>query len=218
MNADVYRATIPEPRILLGLHLKPFCLGHLMLLHRVGSVFVGGNREKREIHETPTMDDLVSAVFVCGMTWEENVRVLRSGWMVRWQWGPFTRREPVGRFMRRWQRTIGRFDFEQKVIEFTEYMREGCETPLFGNNNGEGKPSLVPLPQMVKVKLLRETNLTYSEVMNRPWGECIHDYLTMADMDGAIELQTEESLTDFQKAADEFWRQMDKEGQCPAQN
>jgi hypothetical protein len=212
MSADVYRAIIPEPRILLGIHLKPFCLGHLMLLHRMESVFVA------EEPAAPTMEDLVAAVFVCAMTWEENLRVLRSGKMERWRFGPFVRREPVAAFMLRWQRTIGLFDLTQKIIEFADYMREGCETPLFGGASGEGKASKCPLPQRAKVKLLRELNLTLSEVMNRPWGECVWDYLTLSDMDGAIELETEASLDDFQKAADDFWLKMEKEGQCQARN
>jgi hypothetical protein len=54
--------------------------------------------------------------------------------------------------------------------------------------------------------------------MNRPWGECVWDYLTLSDMDGAIELETEASLADFQKAADDFWLKMEKEGQCRARN
>lgn len=54
----------------IGIPLKPFSLGHLLLLRQMGSVFVTGGQH--------TYQDFISSAFICVHDWEQNQRLLRS--------------------------------------------------------------------------------------------------------------------------------------------
>jgi hypothetical protein len=71
MQQDFASAMV-QPRVVrcIGLPLKPFSLGHLLLLRHLDSAFVTGGQK--------TYNDFLTAVFVCAHSWEENQKILRS--------------------------------------------------------------------------------------------------------------------------------------------
>ncbi len=166
MSADqFFRAAIPEPFTVLGLKLRPFSAGHIILLHRIESAFVIGGPQ--------LLPDLISSVFLCSLNF-------RDGW-------DSLDNRAVDKFMRKWQRKIGHFDFLDKCKLFARYIAEGSEEPGWQSPEGGGTID-APKVQVVRCALLSKTNITEAEFLDRPWGLSLWDYYTLYALEGAVTL------------------------------
>jgi hypothetical protein len=89
--ADQYaRAVWPDPVKILGRTLRPYCIGHALLLHRVGNSFVSEGTTRAEGQDISGIGDLLEALWVCSRPWQEAVaglRKRRTRWLLRfWDW------------------------------------------------------------------------------------------------------------------------------------
>lgn len=185
MSAEYFNAAIPEPWTILGLRLRPFGGGHLLLLQRLESGFVcGGNVD---------LADLVTSVFICSRTFEQARDALQD--------------EDLPKIINRWHRKlIGPWwnptivNFPSKIGMFQEYITEGCRVPEY-TSRGDGGSINVPTVQFVKAFLMTKTSIGESEFYNRPWALSMWDVLTIQAMEGQITLTDENAIRDAQAVA-----------------
>lgn len=184
MSHAFYQAAIPDAWEILGVKLRPFSLGHVILLHRIDSPFVS-----RTLSDHPTFDDLALSVLICSESYEKAVecldyphlpRVLRS-WADRL----------TG--MDRWTVRMGLrkariIDFLQPAIEFSNYIREHSKIPDYDFNPADFSEMHCPEVQMVKVTLMREMGFSESELLDRSWGLCLWDYVVLRAQDGKVKM------------------------------
>lgn len=200
-HGPYYRAAIPDPRRILGLKLRPFSLGHLLLLNRVESAFVTGQR--------PSYGDLALSVFICSQKYEDGIEALDS--------------DDLQPFMRKWQRKLcgecgilywiglrksKPIDLPEKCKAFSEYLKDGCAHPDFCWSDENTKSIAAPIEQIVRVKLLASTNLTETEIMNRPWALSLWDYLTLKVFEGQIDFVDSDEIDEAQKMAEKIAERM----------
>lgn len=166
MPAAAYSlAAIPEPFQILGLRLKPFCLGHYFLMARFNVAFVSDETVEA------TIDDLVLGVLICSMTYEQFVSFLESD---NFQ-GEVTE----------WGRKTGvDFDLAAKVGLFNEYMARAFKQPMV---IFEGQPSEsgAHWSQVIKVSLL-SMGYSHSEAMNLPLSQAFNDFYRQAENNGLV--------------------------------
>src|SRR5262245_46799270 len=98
------RAAMPLPRVVLGLLLRPYSLGHELLI-QTGPKF-------------DTLEGaLAGAVLICSNTWEQNTRL---------QTDIFSRLK-----LWLWRKRCRKFNFFRESAEFAKYREEGSlEFPL----------------------------------------------------------------------------------------
>lgn len=185
---DFYLASVPEPVTLLGLRLRPFSLGHKLLLHRVESVFVCGG----EI----THVDLALSVFICALRYNEACEAFND------------RRLP--RFMARWhakltgdtriRRWLGikpkPVDLKEKAEAFENYMAAGSKMPYFSYEDSRSGAAQLESVHAVKLSLLSKTTLTELELMDRPWGLCLFDFVGLQAMENKVTLRERSDIHD----------------------
>jgi hypothetical protein len=182
-DAEIFKALAPARWTLLGLKLRPFALGHLVLLHRIESPFVTGDG-------LPDLHALFSAVFICSRTYEEADTGIED--------------PTLPRAFRRWRRKLmGWFgqrpiNLVEKWQQFQQYMREGQWTPTF--QRAENTRTVgIPIEQSVRVKLQRELGLSDSEILNRPWALCMADFYTLLDSDSIITIWGDSQLAELKR-------------------
>lgn len=66
-EAALARAALPAPTVIQRTPLRPYSLGHELLLIREGNAFLCGG--------PPTRKDVIQGVWICANTWDENRRV-----------------------------------------------------------------------------------------------------------------------------------------------
>lgn len=192
-----YLAAVPEPWTILGLKLRPFSLGHIILLHRIESAFVTAG--------IPTYDDLALSVFICSRTYEEALaafddkglgrfmsawaRALTGGdkWAVRWGW----RKGKV-------------IDLASNCRDFANYISAHSKIPSYDFNPADFSQMDCPEVQLVKVRLMREMHFTESELLNRCWALCLWDYVTLQASEGKVKMIAAQAKEDALSIANEL--------------
>ncbi len=174
---EIFEKLTPEPTTVLRLRLKPFSLGHLILLHRVESVFVFGG--------TPSYEDLALCVFICSRTYEEAVEGFEDPGLPREmeRWAD----KLTGR---RWWRSGKPINLPEKWLLFSKYLDLNCiqleEGKDYVADTENTRKVHLPLVHTVRVKLQSRMGFSDTEILNRPWAWCLFDYFTLADMEGII--------------------------------
>ena len=189
-------AVIPEAVRVFGILLRPFSIGHQVILSRFNSPIVTGGEAG--------IEDLLFAVYVCGNTYEGCLESIATGRIFadlkRWR-----------RVMRRRQwyglrpLTLPRFMLASQL--FREYIDAANTLPnLFTDGKGQSIGS--PPIQVLRVTLMRELHLSDTEVMNRPLSLCWYDYSTIVELEGKGKIIERAEYQAAEAKADEFERRM----------
>jgi hypothetical protein len=188
MDASLLAALVPPRWSVLGYELRPFCLGHRVLLTSIQSPFmvgIGPDGLK------PT--DILLAVQICGRSWEDGL-VLCSD------------TDASDSSVRRMLRRVIGADFQKAAEILGEYFTEGSASPGYqtpGASGGVGR--WTPWEQTMRVSLMRDLGLSESEVMNRPLTRNWWDLMTLKEDEGVLTIST----TEEKEFADEMFRRAD---------
>ena len=198
---SIIAAALPQPYRILGLRLRPFSLGHYLLLSRHDCAFVAS--ESRPA----TRADLVLACLVCSMRFDEF-----EAWIeprpVRWtdrlraalSFSPTlilsAFRHSQAQFdMVRWGRAVGPvWSFDAKVRLFLRYMEESSRTPKYWIEREDGRGSGAHWAQNVLNLLTGELGFTRTESLDMPLAEALLHFFAAAERLGAVRLMTEDEL------------------------
>jgi hypothetical protein len=184
-DRDIFERTSPAPTTLLGLKLRPFALGHLILLHRVESAFAVGG--------LPSYDDLALAVFICSRPYADALAGFSD--------------PDLPREMKRWARKLthpgwfGRFrqpqpiDLPAKWAEFQDYLDRNSlrfeKGKDFITDDSRTRKVELPFVHAVRVRLQSKMRFSDAEILDRSWALCLLDYFILADADGVLQLTGE---------------------------
>mgnify|MGYP005992408037 FL=1 len=180
MARDYYEAAIPEPVELLGQRLMPYSLGHHILLERFDNPFVvGGDADAA---------DLFSAVLICCSTYEEFIKLIRE--------------ENLIDLVKKWAAKLGKFDLNKVANSFKNYIDDSFENfpKYWVEQKYSDAKSGANFAQAIKIRLLRSTNLTETEILNRPLALSVWDVCTILEQDGAITLFSKQDEENQDKA------------------
>jgi hypothetical protein len=188
------RKAIPEPYTILGLRLKPFSLGHYILLDRYEvnfasreyhNLFTATDNPKRPI---TGFEDFLLAVCICSMTYEEFTTFINDG-------------DAFFKYFRDWGTAVHKqikkdkdFDLLYRINLFKKYMKEGTEVPSYWEEDAKGSSSGGHWIQAVLLTLTSECGYTQTEALNCPFSKALYDYLKVCERNGALTLYTEEEL------------------------
>lgn len=176
MGAAYFKAAIPEPHRILGQRLKPFSLGHWIILARFNSPFVGDNQDAQIAR-----DDLVFAVLVCTMSYDEFFK--------------FIERDDWEELVTTWGQNCGVFDLHAKSLAFQSYIVEGTKWPEFWQEDtGHGRSSGTHWSQTVLLTLTSKLHYTQDQALNMPFTKSISDFLHYLETQGAVRLMTDDEM------------------------
>lgn len=186
MDHTLLEAFVPPKWSVLGVELRPFSLGHRVLLLHLGNPFVG---EATEVKPA----DIVSAVQICARTWEDGLLLCSD-----------TRESDIA--VRCHLRKLRNVDWQKAADTLAEYIEEGSSAPGYSQpSGGGGVGRWTPWEQIMRVSLIRDLRLSESEVMNRHLALSWWDFLTLREDSGQLSILT----SDEQSFADEMFKRAD---------
>jgi hypothetical protein len=195
VHEDFYSAVIQEPTTVMGLRLRPFSLGHVILLGRVKSSFVTEG-------ETLSLHDLALSVLICAQTYADGLKLFSdrnlSKFFTRWH-SKLRGESWVTRIG--WRKPV-EIDYAQKARELSDYIQKGSKVPDYSYQPADFKEMNCPSVQIVKVTLMRDMGFTEAELMDRPWALCLWDFVTLRALAGHVRMIDGEEIKEAQAAAD----------------
>lgn len=170
--ASYATAALPEPFRILGLRLRPFSLGHYLLLQRFCPAALAPERIE--------LADLLLAVLICSLQHAEFLA--------------FIEQKNFAREIARWGKRIGLFDVEEKSALFQLYLAASLREPDYlplqpADEGGDWAQSL-------KLTLTTRLNHSEAEALDMPLSKALADYFKLAENEGLIRLLTAEDLAD----------------------
>lgn len=166
--ADYTTAQLPTAPVILGVALRPYALGHALLLARVGSPFAvaSGDPETRSL---PGIGDLLLALEIC----RHEPFHLPTG--PRRAWLAFRHRKlPEGALL-------------DACIAFADYVNTAHRLPAH-TSKGEGGDSGIPWLQALKVTLISKLHKTEADALRTPLQLAILDCFAVWAALGTVEL------------------------------
>lgn len=170
--ADYYECAVPTRYRVLGLRLKPFCLGHRLNLIRLQSPFVFGEQS------IATNRDLLLALMICACSFEEGQEFLSSP-------------SAIKREIRRWDKMVGRrwwifarkVDWAEAKRLFLEILREASLQPKVWRRTETAEGSLVEVgaPEELALRVSLLGKMTQSEIMNAYLPSVWFDYYALRE-------------------------------------
>lgn len=185
MSASYATAALPEPHTILGQRLKPFCMGHWLILCRFNSPLC---RDENPGLETP--DDLVFAVFVCCHEPDEFMVEIES--------------PELPQKLEMWGKEIGLFDFQEKGRAFMRYFNDATRQPKFWQSgSSDAQPTGTHWSQAVTLTLTGQCGYTEAQVKNAPFGKVISDFMRYCETQGSVRIMTEQEIEMIEAAEKE---------------
>ncbi len=150
------QAALPEPAKILGQALRPYALGHEMILRRIGSPFVTGEQFPKEPSELA--GKLFAAVYVCCFAYAEARECLAD--------------PNLSQVLEHWRRRLPRnFDVVEQAREFMAYLEAGSSSPTINRRPvppGASKPGSPAL--LLYLTSLLKMGVPLGEALDTPYG------------------------------------------------
>ena len=167
MNDDWFTAAVPTGHTLcLKLKLRPYALGHEILLVRLGSPLAVGGPLRLP-------DDLILGAFLCSQTFEHAVESLHS--------------PGLSLFFRLWRLRLRNVHWALELEIFNNYRRPALWLPET-NVPLKGRPLKSPIAIQMAARLMRELHITESEALNFPLARATAYLHALGDYDGTVDL------------------------------
>jgi len=216
MDAAFLLAAIPDQAAVLGVLLKPFSLGHLILLKRIGSPFLPSEPSERESVQAserdastlprsdastargPTLNDFLMAVLICSDSYEAGVEQLYE----------LNDSEKTVETYKLWGKKCALADYQAEAKTFVEYLSAAKILDYYTKPKPREVRMGAPFWQVVFVQLLARTNLSESEILNRPLAKSYLDFMTLAELDGGLRFKTEDDI-EIERRAKEYYEQLE---------
>ena len=177
-----FLAAVPEPVRCLGRRLKPFSVGHQIILQRFESAFVCG--------ATPTFEDLIFGIAICSRSYPGALRFLDSPlssiWL-RW-WG-----------FKIWIAVLGGLNLAKSGAVFAAYVQSGSTYPCVKFKESKNIHEIrVPLVATVKTFLIR-CGHSEAEALAKPYGLALWEYSIANACEGRNEIVGEEWQREYRE-------------------
>ncbi len=147
------RAARPAPAIVLGLLMRPFSIGHHILLVREGNPLADSN--------DASAVKVAEAALICSQTWEENAR-MQFDWL-------------IGFKLWLWKQRLKRMDIPSELLNFVQYRNAGSlEFPMSDRprpgQSSTRRPPGTPFAIRLQQFLMSTLHLSESQAWDYPLG------------------------------------------------
>jgi hypothetical protein len=190
MESNFLTALIPDPAWCLGVRLRPFSLGHLVLLRRVNSPFV--SREGQVV-----LGDLILAVILCADDFADGAE-----WLARMDHQSDADRETLAD----WGKKAATLDLDEEATAFIAYIRAADKMPEVFHSSTSGQVQEIGAPfwQIVYLTLHKQTNLRDVEIWNQPLGKTYCDYIALREQEQVLRIKSEQD-EEIERLAREYY-------------
>jgi len=186
----------PSPVRLLGFRLRPYSVGHELILQRQANpLAIGGGVELRH---------LLEAVLICSQTWKENDRMASD---------PF-----IGLKLRLWKFRVRRENLPAAVQHFRRYREHGtlsppCSSPI---QKRTGRKPGSPFMARLALFLFQEVGVAERDLYDYPLGLAQFLWAAHWEGQGCLNVQNQGEMEFEEYVAKQEALESAKGEPCPA--
>ena len=183
-------ALLPPPFTICGVQLRPFCLGHYLILRHVNSPI---NAEvAKDVDMIEGIYWLFHAIIVCALTYEENLKLLEDDQLLK---------ETTAKFSDHLMQAMTKeknWNIHEKLVLFKRYLGYHFSIPMYEQEGkDEGKPTGIDWTQGIYTVLKQDLGYTESEILNMPMRKLFYEWCSVAERNGCIKVFNKTSLMQY---------------------
>lgn len=167
------QAVQPNSHTVLGVRLRPYCIGHALILERHQSPLVLNPVPWDRVAKA----DILFAVFVCSHSYEAALKHQTSFYgclLMRW----------IAWRCRKMPLTV----LIDKCARFVDYLREHSKSPELWDKGSKGRDGGAPWLAQLRVTLLRRLHYSDTAAMNLPLCQAQLECCVHWELEGLVEL------------------------------
>lgn len=200
MSAAFDRAAIPKPFKVLGRGLKPFSIGHEILLTASGNGFAQSSSEEYNGDPDKWFAYLTLAIRICRQDYYSAINDVIGGNLKFRLWLFLLLQTP--------------FVLDIELMKFRAYLNHYRRGPEFTRKSEIARSSVgAPFEYVLKSFLCVKMGLSVEEALNYPYCTAIADYLTYLETKGALHVV--DSIEEFNREAMAIHKEIIAKAQCP---
>lgn len=200
--ADLLTAAVPAPVTCLGVRLRPLSIGSLLLLFRFNNRFAIAPRSDAAFLP---LGDLLQAVIVCSLPWEEAQAALSS--------------PDLASDLRAWHRKLRghRWQFAQRLsfdarvqaakIIFADYFAAGSAHPCTKAECGAERDIRSPWPMLTLTGLMEDLHIDFRTAINLPLAFARWLVASNGERKALLEICERGEVANLQAEADQIARE-----------
>lgn len=174
-------ALIPINFTICGVVLKPFSMGHMLILESLASPLVSS--EKSNISMEDGIYNFFAALLVCAQSYEDNLITLNNDNLYK---------ETMSQFIYNLMKNIDfdpNWNIYSKLNMFKEYMDYYMDIPFFTEqtDNSNDIPSGTDWKQNIFV-VFKKMGYTESEILNMNFKKLFYEWCSWAESEGGIKV------------------------------
>ena len=183
----------PKIYTICGMEMKPFSLGHYLLLEQIDSPFLTDD-------ENATID-LVSGIYsfyftllICAQSYEDNIIMLNDEKIVKKLCKQFSKN------LKKTMKIDKQWNIFACINMFKEYVQYFTQMPIFQvERESKSLPSGIDWKQNLFTIAKNEWHYSDSEVLNMPLKRLFYEWCSYAEKNGAIRVQNIDEITMLQE-------------------
>lgn len=192
MNQDLisYKytdAVIPHKFVICGLTMRPFCLGHYMLLEYMQNPMI--NPEKVDIEMNDGLHWFFMALIICSLTYEDGIKLLSSEEDFKSVSKQFFDNLKKDMDIQGW-------NIFTKLNTFRDYVRYYLEMPIYTEESQTSEPTTPSGTDWKQNMFLIFKKLGYdeSDILNMNLKKLFYEWCSYAEGEGAIKVMNKVDL------------------------
>lgn len=178
-------AAIPLDFTICGVALKPFCLGHMMILEKFDSPFVSD-----DVENSASLSDAIAhfyfALLICAHSYEDDLTLCNNDNLLKATFETFVKNLLAN------MKLQTDWNIYEKIASYKEYVRHYTQMPVFQVEQQNNKvPSGIDWKQNIFTIAKMEFGYTETEILNMPLCRLFYEWCSYAEKNGAIRVQNE---------------------------
>ncbi|MDD5351531.1 MAG: hypothetical protein PHQ12_15065 [Chthoniobacteraceae bacterium] len=174
-------AAIPDPYRILGLRLRPFSLGHWLLMQRFSCSFATQPNTPTLHHSTTpsaaaSRDDCLLGILICSMRHADFLA--------------FIEQKDCFKQITKWGKKVGFIDLKPAAELFAKYLAESLSEPDYVELKPGSGEVAGDWAQNLKITLMTRLGYAEAEALDMPLSKALADYFKLAEADGILRLLT----------------------------
>jgi signal transduction histidine kinase len=182
----------PRQFIICSLELRPFCLGHYILLEQIQSPFITDDpNASAEMGEG--LAHFLMCLLVCSQTYEDNVKMLNDWKMLT------VATKALQKNLFKSMKKDKQWNIYHKLALFKDYIRFFTEMPIFQvEQQSDRVPSGIDWKQNLFTIAKNEWGYTDAEILNMPLRRLFFEWCSYAEKGGGIRVQNSEEMDNLE--------------------
>lgn len=175
----------PRRFIICAMELRPFSLGHYVVLEQLHSPFITDDPEaETELYNGAAQ--FLMCLMVCSQTYEDNVAMLEDEKRLK------KSVKLVNKNLKKSMRKDKQWNLFHKIALFKEYIKYFTHIPVFQVESKSNRPpSGIDWKQNLFTIAKNEWGYSDSEILNMPLRRLFFEWCSYAEKNGAIRVQNE---------------------------